>query len=478
MNTTTTDIAPLAGAKRESFLAAQARHRRGARRWSAAMTVVVIVITLAISLLLAPITYALVGLILDLVNLAAPTPNLIGAAGRALDAVTDAHRALPIVRIAEIGMLAALPGFMALLLVWWRLGRIVAKGNHEALHTVLGLRDPHPMDLEERQLGNVVDEIAIAAGRPPPRLQVLDADACNLCLLGDDKQAVLVVTRGVLKNLDRAQTEALVAQAIAALGNGDGRLALRMLHLDLMIGLLTLLARAPVDKTARVALKPILRMGSRGGGLDALRSALGASEGGDDAQPVTAGSGTPESSDSDGGWRNWLLLPLMGSALIGILVVPFSVGLLVAPLNGMLWRRRRLLADATAVQLSRDPQALAEAYAAVGKKQTAVGLRMRGLGDLFLLAPGTRSNLSLGSPCPKLSTRIARLDAMGASVDQGKRERVPLWVWLVGVPVGLVVVGLCCAVVVLGIWLSLALNALFLGVPTALLHFGLRALAR
>lgn len=476
MNESSPGVACPASVQRESFLAAQARYRHGARRWSLVMTSVVILITLAISLLLAPVTFALIGLALDLVNLAVPMPNLLGAAGRTLDAMTDANGAIPVARIAEVGLLAALPGFVLLVLVWLRLRGMVAKGNHEALHAALGLRDPRLDHPEERQLGNVVEEIAIAAGRPPPRLQLLDSDACNLGLVGDGDKSVVVVTRGILDQLNRAQTQALVAQAIAALGNGDGRLALRMLHLDLMIGLLTLLARAPVDKDARADIGPVVRL-RPGSGLEALRSALGGSAANagsmveaDPAQPVPSGSG--------GDWRTWAMMPLAGSLLIGILLVPISVALLVAPLNGMIWRRRRLLADATAVQFTRDPEALAEAYSAASRHQTALGVRMRGLGDLFLLDTGAQSNLRLGSPYPDLRTRVARLDAMGATVELGERRRTPLWVWLVGVPVGVVVVGLCCVVVVLGTWLSLALNALFLVIPTAVLHIGLRALAQ
>lgn len=477
MNTFPANAARLAGPERESFFAAQARYRRDARRWGVAMTVVVTIITAAISLLLAPVTYALIGLLLDLVNLAVPMPDLIGAAWHMLDALTNGDRAVPAARIVETGVLAALPGFGVLMLVWLRLGRVVSRGNHEAMHAVLGLRDPCPFDPEERQLGNVVDEMAIAAGRSPPRPQLLESDACNLALLGEDGDAVLVVAVGVLKHLDRAQTQALVAQAIAALGNGDGRLALRMLHLDLMIGLLTLLAQAPVDRTARTRLRPILRLRTGSGGLDALRGALGASQGGKPDSESGAGGAVDASSGSGGGWRTWAWMPLMGSLLVGILIVPISAGLLVAPLNGIIWRRRRLLADATAVQFTRDPEALAEAYSTLARHRTALDLRMRGLGDLFLLDTGAESNLRLGSPYPKLRTRVARLNAMGASVALGERKRAPLWIWLIGVPVGVVVAVLCCTIVVLGVWLSLALNGLFLAIPIAVLHALLRGLA-
>lgn len=474
MNATAFGIAPLAGVERESFFAAQARHRRSARHWGLAMTVVVVLITFAISLLLAPITFALIGLLLDLFHLVTPTPDLVGSAFDWLDAATDSGSKVPVAEAVEVALLAALPGFLFLLLVWWRLGRIVAKGNHEALHAVLGLRGPCKADLEESQLENVVEEIAIAAGASPPRLLLLDSDSCNLGLLGDGKDSVLVVTRGVLDHLDRAQTQALIAQSIAAIGNGDDRLAMRILHLDLIIGLLSLLARTPVDKAARSALRRILRPTSGDGALAALRCALGASSTGDDAAGDLS-NGTSSGSAND--WRAFLWMPLAGSLLIGILLIPISVALLVAPLNGLIWRRRRLLADACAVQFARDPQALAEAYAALAKRQTALGIHMRGLGNLFLLDTGSQSNLRLGSPYPSFRARIARLNAMGAAVTLGQPKHKPLWMWLVAVPIGIVVIGLCCVLLVLGTWLSLALNGLFLAIPTAVLHYLLRNLA-
>ncbi|HET8898838.1 MAG TPA: hypothetical protein VFN09_08730 [Rhodanobacteraceae bacterium] len=362
MNASAPGALPLAGSARESFFAAQARYRRSARRWGLAMTVVVVAITFAISLLLAPLTLALIGLLLDLLNLVTPAPNLLGSAFGWLDTITDKGNTVPTSEILGAAVLAACPGFAALLLVWWRLGRILRAGNHEALHTALGLRAPRKDDLEEQQLDNVAAEIAIAAGAPLPRLYLLDSTTCNLGLLGDGTQSVLVVTRGVLDHLDRAQTQALIAQAIAAIGNGDGALAMRILHLDLIIGLLGLLARAPVDKHVRAALRPVLCPSTAAGALAAVRAVLDATcTDADDA--ATAKNASP--ADTSGDWRSALWMPLAGSLMIGMLLIPISVALLVAPLNGLLWRRRRLLADACAVQFSRNPESLAQAYVAL-----------------------------------------------------------------------------------------------------------------
>ncbi|MEO6801241.1 MAG: M48 family metalloprotease [Rhodanobacter sp.] len=374
-------------------------------------------------------------------------------------------------RLVELGLMAALPGFMILLAVWVRLGLIAFERNPDALHEAIGLRHPRAGDFEEGQLANVVAEMAVAAGCQPPRLALIDSAACNTGILGEGEGATIIVTRGLVDHLDRGQTQALVGQAIASLANGDGLLAKRMLHLGMLIGLLMLIAQSPLDQAKRDRLKPLFRMrGARDSAADpaVLRSVLGnaSSKPDDGAAPET----TPNK------WRERAMMPLTGSMLIGILIVPIAVMLLVAPLDGMIWRRRRLLADATAVQFTRDPQALAEAYAALSQADTKLDSRARWLGDLFVLDAGARSNLRVSSPYPRLATRIARLDAMGANVALAVNARRPLWVWLALGPLVALVVSLLGTVIVLCTWLSLALNGLFLVLPTALIHAVLRTL--
>lgn len=461
---------PLTSGERESFFAAQARYRAAARRWSIVMTLVVFAVTLVISLLLAPIAFALIGLVMDLVNLAVPAPDLLGALGRLIDALNRSHASIPVARIAAWSVIAALPGFLILLAVWARLGRIALDRHRDALRAGLGLRDPRREDLEELRLCNLVEEMSIAASRPPPRVELFDSDACNLGLLGDDQRAAIIVTRGLIDRLDREESQALIGQAIAALGNGDGLLAERLLHLDMMIGLLMLLAQAPLDKGARAALRPLLRIrrgADAASDVAALRSALG------DTASVTDDS---SSSGSASSWRDWAMMPLMGSMLIGILIVPISTMLFVAPLNGLIWRRRRLLADAMAVQFTRDPAALANAYVSLSKQETKLDLRLRSPGELFLLDAKAASNMSLGSPYPSFARRIERLNAMGAGVEAPARTHVPLWLWAAIAPLAALILVLLGFVIVMGTWLSLAINGLFLALPTALIHAALRAL--
>lgn len=461
--------ATLSGQARESFFAAQARHRAGARRWSLAAGAIVAVLALVIAMLLAPPAFVAIGLLLDVVNLAVPVPDLFGRAMAWTDRL-EQDAGVPLAEIVGVLALVALPGLALLALGWWRLGRIAARHQQAALQAELGLRTPRGDDLEEIQLRNLIEEMAIAAGRPPPTLYLLDHPHCNLGLIGDGDAAAVFVTRGVLDRLSRDQTQALVAQLIAALGNGDGRMAERMLRLTEMVGLFMLLSQAPMSALARGALRPLIGLhGAREGedAIAALRHVL--------SDPWSFMDRTNRESRPDKpGWRDYALMPFMGSVMIGLLIVPIASICLLAPLLGLAWRRRRLLADATAVQLTRHPQALAEAYAALHALPTRFGPKAPWLVNLFALDVMATNTLRLVSPYPHLSERVKRLNAQGAQVPVPVDKRKPLWVWLVMAPVIAVVVSLLGVLVYLAAFLSIALNGLFLLLPAALLHALLR----
>lgn len=470
MSATTTTPATPSVRQREDFFAAQARHRASARLWAMAMAVVVAAIATTISALLAPLAFVVIGLVVDLFNLVVPMPDLLGRIGRVVGGVlNDLDNGVPAGLAVRLVTVAAIPGLIALAIVWRRLGRIFGAHHVEALQAELGLRAPDPLDFEEQQLQNLVEEMAIAAGGAPPRVLILDSEACNIGLLGDGADAALIVTRSLLDRLGRAPTQALIGQAIASLGDGDGLLAQRLLRLNAVLGLLMLLAQAPLSPPARTALRPLLRWRRRGGeagDIQILKDVL--------TDPLAFGSEAGGAS-AERTWRDWVLMPLMGSVMIGIVLVPVATMLFVAPLSAVLWRRRRLLGDAMAVQFTRDPQALAEAYAALAPLPTGFGLQRNWLGQLFALDTGVRSTFQIGSPYPDPATRVERLNAMGARVAPPlAARRVPEWAWFVIVPLGGVLVVLFGALITLGVFLSVSLNGMFLALPATLLHTVLR----
>lgn len=105
-------------------------------------------------------------------------------------------------------------------------------GGGPALATQLGGREilSTTANAEERQLRNVVEEMAIAAGIPVPGVFLLDSLGINAFAAGRGlRDGVIAVTRGCLINLDRDELQAVVAHETSHLLNGDARLNLRLI---------------------------------------------------------------------------------------------------------------------------------------------------------------------------------------------------------------------------------------------------------
>ena len=180
----------------------------------------------------------------------------------------------------------------------------------------------------QQRLVNVVEEMALAAGVAVPEIFVLEHEAgINAFAAGTNhSNAAICVTRGALERLDRAELQGVIAHEFSHILNGDMRLNQQLIGLSFGILALSLVGRAILRGT-RFA-RPNRKDGS------ALAIAV-----------------------------------LIGIALviIGWLGVFFS-RLIKAGVS----RQREALADASAVQFTREPQGLAGAL----KKVAAYGARI------------------------------------------------------------------------------------------------------
>jgi hypothetical protein len=144
------------------------------------------------------------------------------------------------------------------------------------------------------------------------------------------------------------------------------------------------------------------------------------------------------------------------------------------PLVSLAWRRRKYLADATAVRLTREPNALAAALAKVGGGESPLGVWGA---HLCIVRPATRSAGLLGSSIvpafPATDRRLRALAALGADAAPAARH-VPLAKLIVIVPLCILVAVLLVVVLGLLVWLSAALSMMFLGLPFGALHVLLR----
>ncbi len=188
--------------------------------------------------------------------------------------------------------------------------------------------DRFTQDLGEKRAVNVLEEMAIAAGLPVPRLYVLDGEGgINAFAAGPSpERAVVAVTRGALDQLDRDELQGVLAHELSHVLNADTRLNLRLMAL---LGGLTALALV-----GRVLLRA---MGSR----------LGAPPGRD--RP-----GRARRARAPRGGRHRRLLR--------------------APHPAAVSRQREFLADAAAVQFTRNPGGLA---GALGEDPAAWARRSR-----------------------------------------------------------------------------------------------------
>ncbi len=264
--------------------------------------------------------------------------------------------------VATAAIALAIPGMLLMGITWLGVRRVILRCGAGAVVLAAGARPPRPGDLEERQLVNLVEELAVAAGVPPPTVMLLDSNLLNAAVVGrsiDD--ATLLFPRRMLDDLGRGPTGALVADLLAVVVNGDLRIALVIASVFQTIDLVGAALTAPFQRETRAVLWRLFRLAlrrrsRRGDGTEAHFVA-------EDLAAIVAHQWDDTEGERKGGcWTAGVRMPfLLASMLYGIIRITATT-FLVTPLMAALWRRRRLLADATAIELTRDPASLAQAF--------------------------------------------------------------------------------------------------------------------
>lgn len=458
--------------ERADFFAAIARHRRAAWRVTAVCALAAAVLALVVALLTAPLWFALIALAFDAVNLVRPAPNVFGALLGAIETAT-ARNAPPLQPLAA-ALLAALPGLAAMAVVIAALSRVLRASDLFAGRMLAG-RAPDPARLQEQRWSNVIAEMAIAAGVPVPQARIVDAPQTNAAILGrDEGHATIVISARLLAMLDRGSLQGVAAHLVASLAGGDARIGLRVATLLALAGLLGRLSGALADADARRLPLRLARCALRPQGEEAQRLAH------ELADPFAAGGAAPRAGAKEADWRTWLRLPLAGPLVITGFFAALVAQWLLAPPLAWAWRRRKLMADAAAVRLTRDPDTLARALRRIGAGGGEAALApavahlsvVQGEGPAAPLAP---SWLPL---FPPLDRRLEALAALGATpVAAAKATRVPALLWLLLAPFAALAALLAATALWLLVLVSIALSALLTVVPAGLLHALLRWLA-
>src|SRR5262249_34918052 len=124
----------------------------------------------------------------------------------------------------------------------------------------LGARDPNPADLKELQLSNVVQEMAIAAGLPAPKIMLVDSPGANAAAIGTSPQdARIVISRRLLDDLEREQLQAVLAGQVASIGDGDLSIAFTVTSVFETCGLIITLINSPFGSQSRRTLGRMMR---------------------------------------------------------------------------------------------------------------------------------------------------------------------------------------------------------------------------
>jgi len=258
---------------------------------------------------------------------------------------------------AQAGGLGLLGVFGVVAIAWSLIGYYT--GDRMVLAVSRAHRVTHA---EESRLYNVVEEMTIAAGlAQPPAVYVVEDEALNAFATGRDPQhSAIAVTRGLLQRLDREQLQGVVAHEMSHIRNYDIRFATLV---GILVGIIALVADFFLRST-------FFGMGRRRGG------------------------------DSGGG----------GVMILVALLLAIVAPLAAAAVQFAISRRREYLADASGVELTRNPLGLARALHEIAGDTGRLESANRATAHLYIANPLRRRHTgALFATHPPVEERIAVL---------------------------------------------------------------------
>jgi Zn-dependent protease with chaperone function len=472
---------PWSAAERESFFDAIARHRRASWRITAACVFAVTVLTMVVAALLSPLLICVIGLVVDVINLLIPMPDVLSGFGRWIDPLFDEKTFTTALAIKATAV-ASLPGLGVMAVIVLALNRVLKRSPLFDAGDLPG-RAPARTVLAEQRLLNVVEEMALAARIPLPAVRIIPG-GINAAVFGrDEAHTTILVGEGLLTALDRGQMQGAIAHLIGSIAGGDMPIGLRAAVTFALFGLL---ARCSGCMGDRGEFQAVLRMfGTLIWPTRARTETLVRDLADPFAPPVDADAAArkklkPErKGPGDLTWREWALMPLMGPVILSGFMSGIVSTFLLSPLVSFAWRRRKYMADAAAVRLTRDPDTLAGALQRIFE-QGGTGLQGWTLHMAIAQGPGVVPRGLLGgqivSIFPPTEKRYQALGTMGASLKPLARQRpmMPTGVLLLITALGSIAGVLMAVAVVLLVWLSFAISGLFTVFPAAMIHALLR----
>jgi heat shock protein HtpX len=215
------------------------------------------------------------------------------------------------------------------------------------------------------QVFNVIHELMIAADIPQPRVYVIDDTSMNAFATGrDPDHSSIAITSGLLSRMDREEVQGVLAHELSHVRNFDIRFSLMV---GVMVGSIALLA----DFFLRFT--------------------------------FWGGRGRSSSNDKGGGG---LQLVILAVALLLAVLAPIFAKLVQLAVS----RQREYLADASAVELTRNPIGLERALATISGDTEVLEVANRATQHLYFTNPIMKANDGGGEPSAWFSTHPPLLD--------------------------------------------------------------------
>ncbi len=369
----------------ETFFKAQKRNRRATWRMSALCAFAAFIMGIPLTLVLTPLLYAIGMVVLETVNHFSPQPELLQQAndlarlgGRVADFVINQRGTLDPGELATGLALVLLPGMVVAFGLWFTMLALFRRGGVGGALASMNAREPNQADLKELQLADVAQEMAIAAGLPAPRIMLVDSPGANAAAVGTSPHdARIVLSRRLLDDLDRDQMQALLAHLVGSIGNGDLGIAFTVTSVFETCGLLVTLINAPFGRESRGRIWRVLRY-IFGGGTAEQKAADAAEIAESLATSLDANNTDIDNYFNKGKpglirkFFRLIFFPIMFTNMAIEITLWFFLNLLLGPCMALLWRTRRYLADASSVELTRNPDALARALQCLSEDNTAM----------------------------------------------------------------------------------------------------------
>jgi len=234
----------------------------------------------------------------------------------------------------------------------------------QSVISAAGARPINSQNREEKLLGYKVEEMALAAGIPTPKVYVQDSKDINAFATGHKPEdAVICATTGALQQLNSEELEGVIGHEMSHIRNRD------ILVMTVTVGVVGAIALI-----AEIALRMLFFTGGRGG-------------------------------DRKGG-GNIIVIVI---AIIFIILAPIFSRLTYLAIS----RRREYLADADGAYLTRNPEGLAKALEKIKADIPDDPKGSKTVAPLYITNPFKRAlRDSIWSTHPPLDERIRRLRSM------------------------------------------------------------------